>query len=217
MKKSYVIIGLGLFGAELAIQLYEKGENVLAIDSNAAVVEEMSDKIGRVVVADAKKRDVLKQLGVDKCDCAIVAMTADLAASVLITMNLKDFGIPEIICKAQNDLDKEALEKLGATKVIIPEKLAADRLYKKWMLNNVLEYIELSEKCGIVEMLVPKSWVNKSIKTIDVRAKHGVNILALRHGKDIEVTFDSKYILKESDVLILIGDNNVLSKIQGIP
>ena len=212
--KSYVVIGLGLFGSQLAVDLYEQGKNVMAIDTNPKLIEEYANSVSKAVVADAKNRDVLRQLGVDKYDCAIIAMTEDLATSVLVTMNIKALGVNEIICKAQNDTDKEVLEQLGATQVIIPEKMAANRLSRRICHPNVLEYIEVTNDYGIVEMKVPKSWQGRSIMDINVRAKHGVNIMAIKQGEETKFTFGPKYVLKEDDILIILGEDETLDKIQ---
>lgn len=214
--KSYVIIGLGLFGLESAISLYEQGADVLVIDTNEALINENANKVGRAIIADAKKREVLRQLGVDKYDCAIVATTSDLATSVLVTMNLKTLGIKEIICKVQNEMDMEVLEAIGATTVIIPEKIAADRLCRKLIQPNVLEYVELSDKHGIIEIETPKSWVGKSIIDLNIRAKYGVNVIAIKRGKDIEVSFSPQEAISKDDVLVILGDNKALNKLQGL-
>jgi len=212
--KSFVVIGLGLFGAQTAVELFEMGKDVLVIDINEELINEYANRVGRAVVADARKRDVLKQLGVDNYDCAILATTSDLATSVLVTVNLKALGVKEIICKAQNETDMEVLERLGATQVIIPERLSADRLCRKLVQPNVLEYIGMSDKYGIAEMEVPKAWVGKSVVELNVRAKHSVNIMAIKRGEAIEVTFNPNEALKESDIIVLIGDNKSLAKIQ---
>lgn len=214
--KSYAVIGLGLFGSQVAMDLFEQGKDVMAIDMNPELVEEYANRVSRAVVADAKKRDVLKQLGVDQCDCAIVAMTSDLATSVLVTMNLKALGIGEIICKAQNETDMEVLETLGATQVIIPEKIAATRLCRKMCHPNVLEYIEVSEEFGIVEIQVPKHWLGHNIIELNVRAKYGINIIAIKQKGKMIFSFDAKYNLQEEDILILLGDSKALKKIQNL-
>lgn len=214
--RSYVVIGLGLFGTQIAHRLYEMGNNVMVIDTNADLIEENANYVSRAIIADAKKRDVLKQLGVDRCDCAIVAMATDLSASVLITMNMKALGVPEIICKVQNETDKEVLETLGATQVIIPEKIAADRLARRLNHPNVWEYIELSEYYGILEMEVPKCWLGQSIKSINVRAKYGVNIIAIKQNEEVNVSFPADYCLKDTDILVLVGDSKSLNKVQNV-
>lgn len=216
--KSFVVIGLGLFGLETAAELYELGCDVLAIDIKEERVNEHANKVSRAVIADAKKREVLKQLGVDKYDCAIVATTSDLATSVLVTMNLKALGLKEIICKAQNETDMEVLETLGATQVIIPEKIAADRLCRKLCKPNVFEYIEVSDKYSIIELLVPKQWIGKSVIDINIRAKYGVNVIAIKREEDVEmdVSFAPNSPLRAEEILVLLGDNDSLNKVQKV-
>lgn len=214
--KSYVIIGLGLFGTQTAKQLYDQGDNVLVIDKNPELVEECANFVNRAVVADAKKREVLKQLGVGKCDCAIVAMTSDLATSVLIIMNLKAMGIPEIICKAKNKTDMEVLETLGATNVIIPEQIAADGLCRRLKEPNVLEYIRLSDRYGIIEIKTPVDWRGRSVSQINVRAKYGVNIMAVKQNDTINISFDANHIFTPDDVLVVLGEVKDLSKVQNL-
>ena len=126
--KSYVVIGLGRFGAELATRLYACGEEVMVIDTNEQLIDKIADRVTRAVAADARDADVLKKLGVENFDRAIVAVGSDLAASALITMNLKSLNVPFIMCKAHDDTYKDILEKLGANRVIIPEREVADKL-----------------------------------------------------------------------------------------
>ena len=212
--EAYAVIGLGLFGSMVARQLHANGENVIAIDADPAKVEAMADHVTRAVTADAKNRDVLDRLGVHKCKCAIVAMAGDLATSVLVTMNLKAIGVPEIICKARTSTDKEILETLGATTVIIPEHVAAHKLYHKLVSPNVLEYIELSSDYSIIEMKAPSDWCSRSIRDINVRAKYGVNIIALRRENETSIALNPEKVIGEDDVLVILGDNDSLAKVQ---
>ncbi len=150
--KSYVVIGLGRFGTEMALKLYNCGEDVMAIDTNEVIIDKLADRVTKAVAADARDLDVLKKLGVDDFDGAIVAVGSDLGASALITMNLKTLGVPYILCKAHDDTYREILEKLGADRVIIPEREMADKLAMGLTTAGVMEYIELSNEYGIVEM-----------------------------------------------------------------
>ena len=150
--KSYVVIGLGRFGGELATRLYACGEEVMAIDTDEGLIDKIADRVTRAVAADARDPDVLKKLGVENFDRAVVAVGSDLAASALITMNLKALNVPFILCKAHDDTYKDILEKLGADRVIIPEREVADKLALGLTHAGVMEYIELSREFGIVEM-----------------------------------------------------------------
>lgn len=214
--KSYVVVGLGRFGMQIATRLYEYGEDVLAIDISEDLVNQAADHVTRAAVADAKNKEVLRGLGVQSCDCAIVALGSDLSASVLVTMNLKALEVPKIICKAHDDTHSEILYKLGATDVIIPERAVADKLSRSLSSPNVLEYIELSDDYGIVEIAPPRSWVGKTIRDLNIRAKFGVNIIAVKSGESIRVSPSADHKVEGDSVLVLLGDYNSLGKIESI-
>ena len=214
--KSYAVIGLGRFGMQIASKLYEYGEDVLAVDISEELVDRIADGVTRAVAADAKNRDVLEELGVQSCDCAIVALGSSLADSVLITMNLKSLGVPKIICKAHDDTHSEILYKLGADEVVIPERVVADKLSRNLSSPNLLEYIELSDDYGIVEIAPPRSWIGKTIRELGIRAKYGVNIIAVKQGENIRVSPTAEYTIKGDTVLVLLGDYESLGKIESL-
>lgn len=212
--KSFAVIGLGLFGTQLAKGLFQAGYNVLAIDSNEDNIDNIADAVTRAVVMDAKNREALAQLGIHKYDCVIVATSNDLANSVLITMNLKALMVPHIICKVQNKTDEEVLETLGASSCIIPEHIAADKLARKLTSKHIIDFTQLEGDYSIVEIEIPSSWVGKSIVALNVRAQYSVNIIALRHNGKMAVDFDPTAPLSENDVLFMVGHNKSLDKIQ---
>ena len=212
--KSYVVIGLGRFGSALARQLCQLGAEVLAMDVNADLVQQISGDVTHAVVADARDKEVLKALGVKDFDCAIVAIGGDLSASVLATMNIKELGVPYVVCKAHDDTHRRVLEKIGADRVTIPEQENAVRLARSLSSLNVLDYIELSEDYGIVEIPAPRSWHEKSLKELNVRAKLGVNILAIRRGGKINVSPAADYSICDGDVMVVLGDTAALEKVQ---
>lgn len=212
--KSYIVIGLGKFGSQAAKRLYELGCEVLAIDRNGDLVQPISSQVTQAVVADARDKDVLRALGVKDFECAIVAIGDNLADSVLATMNLKELGVPHIVCKAHDETHRQVLIKLGADRVVIPEQEQADRLAKNLSSPNVLEYIELSEEYGIIEVPVPKRWINKTLIELNVRAKLGVNIIAIERDEKINVSPGAEYKLLEGDILVVLGDSNALGTVQ---
>ena len=214
--KSFVIVGLGRFGMETALQLSAAGCEVLVIDSSNELVQQVSDKVTQAVVADARDKGVLRALGVKDFDGAIVAIGGSLADSVLATMNLKELGVPYIICKAHDETHKEVLKKLGADKVVIPEKEQAARLAKSLASRNVLDYIELSEDYGIIEVPAPKSWQDKSLIELNVRAKLGVNILAVKRQGDITVSPAADFRIALEDILVVLGDTAALKAVQKV-
>ena len=212
--KSFVVIGLGRFGTEVALRLYESGNEVLVIDNHGDLVQSVSNRVTHAVVGDARDVGVLKALGVGSFDCAIVAIGGSLADSVLATMNLKELGVPKIVCKAHNETHRQVLQKLGADQVVIPEKENAARLAKNLVSPNVLEYIELSEEYGIIEVPAPASWVGKTLVQLNIRAKLGVNIIAIEHDGKIAVSPGANYSIQPQDVMVILGDTAALQAVQ---
>ncbi len=211
---SCIVVGLGRFGAEVARQLHALGCEVLAMDRSSDLVQQISSDVTHAVVADGQDKDVLKALGVRNMDCAIIAIGADLAASVLATMNMKELGVPYIVCKAHDETHRRVLQKLGADRVVIPEKENAARLAHSLSCPNVLDYIELSEDYGIVEVPAPKSWSEKTLKELNVRAKLGVNILAVRRDGKINVSPAADFQVRSGDIMVILGDTHALEAVQ---
>ena len=213
--KSYVVIGLGRFGAELATRLYACGEEVMVIDTNEQLIDKIADRVTRAVTADARDADVLKKLGVENFDRAIVAVGSDLAASALITMHLKALNVPYIMCKAHDDTYKSILEKLGADKVIIPEREVADKLALGLTHAGVMEYIELSQEFGIVEMEPIPAWVGKTIRQLELRNTYGVNVIAVRSHEDtIKIPPDIDTPIPADVVMVMLGKYEMFEKLK---
>jgi trk system potassium uptake protein TrkA len=212
--KSYVVIGLGRFGSKVATELCALGCEVLAIDTRADLVQRISNEVTQAVVADSQDKEVLRALGVRNFDCAIMAIGGNLAAAVMATMNLKELGVPYVVCKALDDTRRRVLEKLGADRVVMPEQENACRLARSLSAPNVLDYIELSEDYGIVEVPAPKSWHEKSLKDLNVRAKLGVNILAVRRQGKINVSPAADFVIRSGDIMVVLGDSLALEALQ---
>ena len=212
--KTFLVVGLGRFGTAVARKLHELGNEVMVIDDNSELIQRISDHVTYAVVGDARDEEVLESLGVRNFDCAIVAIGDNLAASILITLNLKALDVPQIICKAKDEQQKRALEKIGADRVVIPEREMGTKLAQNLTSTSVLDYIELSDSCGIVEIKTPASWVGKDLRNLNVRAKYGVNVIALRKADEIVVSFSPDEPLQENDVLVLIGTNQQLSGVE---
>ena len=212
--KSYIIIGLGRFGAEMAVKLYECGEDVLAIDQDEVLVDKIADRVTRAVAADAKDIDVLKKLGAGNFDRAVVAVGSDLAASALITMNLKSLGVPYILCKAHDDTYRAILEKLGANRVIIPEREMADKLSLGLTSAGIMEYIDISDEYGIVEMTPPEAWIGKSIRALELRKKYNANVIALRQGDALCIPPDIDVELDENTTLVMLGSYELINSLK---
>lgn len=212
--KSFVVIGLGRFGSEAARSLCRQGCEVLAMDVSNELVQQISDDVTQAVVGDARDKEVLRALDAKSFDCGIIAIGDSLGDSVLATMNLKELGVPYIVCKAHDETHKEVLKKLGADRVVIPEKENAARLAKSLGSTNVLDYIELSEDYGIIETPAPAQWDGKSLIELNVRAKLGVNILAIKRDGDITVSPAADHRILRGDVLVVLGNTTALKAVQ---
>ena len=133
---------------------------------------------------------------------------------MLATMSLKELGIPTGVCKAHDDVHAQVLKKLGADRVVIPEKENAQRLAKSLSSENVLDYIELSDDYGIIDVPAPESWIYKNLRELNVRAKLGVNILAIKRDGKINVSPSAEFVIEDGDVMVILGDNQALRRVQ---
>ena len=212
--KSYIVVGLGRFGTEVAKRLYQLGCEVLAVDTNADSVQQISNDVTHAVVADAQDKEVLRALGASDFDCGIVAIGGSLADSVLATMNLKELGVKRVVCKAHDETHRRVLKKLGADQVVIPEQENAHRLAKSLSSVNVLDYIELSDDYGIVDVPAPEKWFDKTLIQLNVRAKLGVNILAVKRENGITVSPAADFTVLKGDILVILGDTAALNAVQ---
>ena len=212
--KTFIVIGLGLFGAETARKLCTHGCEVLAMDIRSDLVQQVAADVTHAVVGDGQDKEVLRALGAGKFDCAIIAIGDDLAASVLTTMNLKELGVPYVICKAHDETHRRVLEKLGVDRVVIPECEFGSKLARSLSSHNVLDYIELSQDHGILEIPAPKSWVGQTLRQLNVRAKLGVNIIAVESNGVTNVSPAAEYLICQGDVMVVLGDNYALEAVQ---
>ena len=212
--KSYMIIGLGRFGFDLAKSLSQLGAEVLAMDVRPELVQQLSADVTHAVVGDGQDKEVLRALGARNFDCAVVAIGGNLAASVLTVMNLQELCVPRLVCKAHDEMHSRVLQKLGVDQVVVPELEQAPRLARILQSHNVLDYIELSSDYGILEVPAPKSWADKTIRELNVRAKMDINIIAVKNGEKTMVSPSADYRICGDDVLAVLGDTAALEAMQ---
>ena len=144
MKKTYLVVGLGRFGSAVAQRLYELGSEVMAVDLHPELVQKMESKVTCAAVCDARDEDALRALGARNYDCAVVAIGGDLATSVVATLNLKELGVQTVVCKATDETQRRALEKIGADRVVVPERESGIKLAQSLTSSSILDFIELS-------------------------------------------------------------------------
>lgn len=205
MRKEFAVIGLGRFGGSICRTLAEHGMEVMAIDNNEDRVNEYSMIASHAVVGNTTDEKVLKSLGIRNFDHVIVAIGDDIQASILTTIILKELGVNNITVKAQNDYHEKVLLKIGADHVVHPERDMGRRIANNMISNSVLDYLELSEEHSIVEIVASHKIDGKSILNLDVRAKYGINIVAIKRMNEIIVSPQANEIIREKDILIVIG------------
>ena len=206
--ETFVVIGLGRFGSAVAEELCALGHQVLAIDTDEKAVQRMADNVTQAAVGDCQDPEVLEMLGVKNMDGAVVAFSNDIGTSVLITLNLKELGLPRIICKARNHSHREVLRRIGADQVVFPELESGRNLARTLANREILNYIELTEQYGIVKLKVPARWVGKTLRDLNVRANYQVNIIAIQSGDEaIQPVPSPDYPFREGDLIFTLGDN----------
>lgn len=212
--KQFAVIGLGRFGQSLAKTLYRLGNDVLAIDRNEDRVQDISNEVTHAVQADALDEASLKSLGLRNFDVVVITIGNDIQASILVTVICKELEVPMIVAKAQNDLHAKVLLKIGADKVVFPERDMGIRVANMLSSSSILDYIEISPDYNLVEIGVLPSWVGKTLQELNMRIKYGINVMAIRSGKAINVSPHGDDMIQEGDVVVAIGSTEDINKIE---
>ena len=213
--KSFLVIGLGRFGAAVAQELSALGQEVLALDIDEENVQHIADQVTQAIQGDAQDEAVLRSVGARNFDCCVVAVGADMEASILITVMLKEMGAKYIVAKAMTPIHARVLERVGADRVVLPEIDMGQRLAQRLVRTNVVDYIGVSDEFSIVEIHPPKSWVGHSLGQLGVRARHKINVLAIRHGAggQVDVNPQPDKVIGADDLLIVIGTNKQVDSV----
>lgn len=212
--KEFVIIGLGNFGTNVAVTLANSGATVMVVDKDENKLEEIAEQVTYSICIDATNSVALKQLGIHNYDGVIVGIGHALETSVLIIMQLKEMGVPFVMAKAATNLEGRILHKVGADKVIFPDREMGIRVGNQIMNDNYFEAIELSERYSIVDLDVPQSWAGKSLTELNIRSRYGVSIIGIRGLESVNINPDPTEKLKSEDILIVLGDNTELKKLR---
>jgi trk system potassium uptake protein len=216
MQKQYAVIGLGRFGSSIASTLFEAGNEVLGIDINEERVEEFKDCVTHAIVADSTEEEALKAIGIQDFDEVIVAIGNDIQSSILTVLVLKEMGIKKVIAKALSKRHGQVLQKLGADWVVFPERDMGERVAHHLMSPNVLDFIELAKDYSIEEVKVPISMTGKSLKELDLRAKFNLSVIAINSRGNIHISPHPDQMIKEDDVLVVIGRNEDLKRLANL-
>ncbi|MBU5440244.1 TrkA family potassium uptake protein [Tissierella sp. MSJ-40] len=212
--KSFAVIGCGRFGSSIARTLYNLGNEVMAIDISEERVQEISEEVTHAVQADIMDESVLKDLGLRNFDVVIVSIGSDIEASIMATLIAKELGVKRVIAKALSDLHGKVLYKIGADKVIFPERDMGIRVAHNLVSTNILDFIELSPDYSILEITAIEEWENKSLEQLRLPTKYGINVMAIKRENTINVSPNGEFIISKGDILVVIGSTLDIKKIE---
>ena len=215
-RKTYAVIGLGIFGSAVAKTLARAGMDVIAIDNNMLAVENVSDTVDNAVKADSTNIEQLREAGIQNCDVVILAMGSRLEESLITIIHLRELGVKKIVAKANNNNYKYLLERAGATRVIQPEKEMGVRLASYIMTPNIQDVVRLDEKYAFVELKTPSLWQGKSLRELNLRASYGVNVIGIRaEGESaMHMVIDAGRPLSADETLMLIVEREQFDKLK---
>lgn len=206
------VIGLGVFGVSMALKLADEGAEVFAIDLEEEKVRKYANFVTHAVAADVTDKDAMESIGIRNVDVAVITTASDITMSVMGTMILKELGIPRVIAKAKDEMHGRILQAVGASRVVYPEKEAGERLAHSILSNNFIDLIELDPNFSIMEIKAPEKLIGRTLKQADVRAKHGVNIVAVKSADRWILTPGANDVIKQNDILVAIGTNENLER-----
>ncbi len=212
--KQFVVVGLGRFGASVAETLADNGHDVLAIDRDPEKVQAISGDVTHAVEADATDEEALKTLGVRNFDVAVVSIGDNVSANILCTLILKELNLPYVIVKAPDTLHGKVLTKVGADRVVYPERDMGVRIAQNLISSNVLDYIEFAPEYGVIEILASQNMVGRTLKELELRANFDVNVMAIKRGEQLYISPGADDKIMDGDKLVLMGKNENLDKMR---
>ncbi len=214
MSRQFAVIGLGRFGQSVAKALYDLNYDVMALDIDEERIQENINDVTHAVTADSTDEAALKSLGIRNFEVVVVAIGQNIQASILTTLILKELGVETIVVKAQSKLHAKVLLKIGASKVIFPERDMGIRVAHNLVSPNILDYIELSDEYSIVEIISSEKLTDKTILDLNIRARFGISIMALKNDNYINVAPSANDRIKTGDIMVVIGHNKDLKKFE---
>lgn len=213
MKKQFAVLGLGGFGASVAVTLQKLGCEVVAVDQDMERIEDIAERVTYAMQADIGNPEFLESLGSRNFDGIVVAESGDIEASIMATLVAKEIGVPYVLCKANSKRHAEMLKKIGADAVVFPEKEIGKRIAKNLLFTDLADWIALSPDYSVMEIETPKKWVGKTLKELNLRKVHEMNVIGIRDGEEMDVTPDADKPLKAGTILIIMGSNQALEKL----
>ena len=211
-KKTYAVFGLGRYGMAVAQELVENGMEVLAVDSDQNIVNDAVAILPVCKCADVTDSEVIERLGIGHIDTVIVCMASNLEASVMAVTLCKEAGVKNVIAKCGNQMHQKILLKIGADQVVFPEHESGIRLAKNILSSGFIDMISLSKDVSIVEIDVKDAWIGKNLVELNLRKKHGFNVVAIKKNGQVNVNIHPEQIMDADTTLIVIANVSRLEK-----
>ena len=214
INKTYAVFGLGRYGRAVAEELVKNGADVIAVDSNEMLVNEAAQTIPVCKCADVTEPEVIDKLDIADVDVVIIAMANSLEATVMAITLCKEAGVPTVIAKCVEEMHSKIFERVGADRVVFPEKEAGTRLGKNLLSSGFVDIVELSKEASMVEVQVKNEWIGKNLIQLNLRKKHSINVVAVIKGEEVITNIDPEMPLTENMKLIVIADVAKLEKLK---
>ena len=211
--KQYLVIGCGRFGSSVAKKMCQLGNEVMVIDKDEDSINNIAELVTHTAIVDVTEERDLKSIGLGNFDVVIVAISSDIRASIMATVMAKEMGVPKVVCKAKDELQAKVLYKIGADKVVFPERDMGIRLAYNLASENILDQINLDPEYSIMEIVTPQNWVGKTIIELNLRAKYDITVLAVKTQSGLKVMPSPNYKMQEKNILIIIGNTDKISDI----
>ena len=213
-NNSYAILGLGRYGMAVAKELVENGADVLAVDHNEELVNDAISELPVCRCADITDPEVIKQLGISNIDVVIIAVSGSLETSVMATTLCKEAGVKNVIVKCSNEMHAKILSRIGADKVVLPERESGIRLAKNLLSSGFIDILDLTNNVSLVEIDVKTEWVGKSLIDLNLRKKYSINVIAIQQNNDVTTDIDPAKPLEETMKMIVVADRTKLEKMR---
>ena len=211
--KQYLVIGCGRFGSSVAKKMCQLGNEVMVIDKDEDSINNIAELVTHTAIVDVTEERDLKSIGLGNFDVVIVAISSDIRASIMATVMAKEMGVPKVVCKAKDELQAKVLYKIGADKVVFPERDMGIRLAYNLASENILDQINLDPEYSIMEIVTPQNWVGKTIIELNLRAKYDITVLAVKTQSGLKVMPSPNYKMQDKNILIIIGNTDKISDI----
>ena len=210
--KSVLLIGLGVFGTQVAMEINKLGHEIMAVDKEEKKVNDAMQFVTDAQIGDSTSVAFLKELGVNNYDLCIVAIGSDFQSSLETASNLKELGARFVVARADRDVQAKFLLRNGADRVVNPEKQVAKWTAVRFTSDHILDYIPLDDDHAIYEVDIPSDWIGKTVGSVDIRKKYGINIMGVKQdGKmNLSVTPDTPFVQGSS--MLVLGEYRNLRK-----